>query len=89
MDDPAAVCDEVRSCMVILLGVEVTQKPLLLLSLTRPLKRDRPGAGAAVQHRRVDMEGQSCDVWSRVREPAVSTRDSHCVVYAFVGQLAV
>jgi len=89
VDDPAAVCDEVGSSMVILSGVEVTQKPLLLLSLTRPLKRDRPGAGTAVQHRRVDVVGQSCDVWSRVREPAVSTRDSHCIVFAFVGQLAV
>ena len=58
-------------------GVEVTMKPLLLLSLTRPLKRDRPGAGAAVQHHRVDVEGQSCDVWSRVCEPAVFLRNSH------------
>jgi len=66
---------------VILLGVEVTLKPLMLLLLTRLLKRDHPGAGAAVQHQRVDVEGQSCNVWSRVREPAVFLRDSHCVVY--------
>jgi len=62
-------------------GVEVTLKPLLLLLLTRLLKRDHPVAGSAVQHRRVDVKGQSCDVWSRVPEPAVFVRDLHCVVY--------
>jgi len=71
-------------------GVKVTLKPLLLLLLTRLLKRDHSGAGSAVQHRRVDVEGQSCDVWSRVPEPAVFLRDLHCVVYlSYVGQPAV
>ena len=73
-------------------GVEVIMKPLLLLLLTRLLKRDHPGAGSAVQHRRVDVEGQLCDVWSRVPEPAVFLRDLHvhCVVYlTYVGQPAV
>jgi len=82
VDDPAA--GRVWRSQKLLgdsVGVEVTLKPLLLLLLTRPLNRDHPGAGAAVQHRRVDVEGQSCDVWSRVREPAVFPRNSHRVVF--------
>ena len=68
-------------------GVKVNLKPLLLLLLTKPLRRDHPGAGAAVQHRRVDVEGQSCEVWSRVCEPAVPKRLTW--FFSCVGQLAV